>query len=160
MSSLIECLVDPNCHGMHDDNYHNNYEKEVARKVAEEQTDRITRRQERPLDTWHVRSSSGEYTVDAESLGHAYLVFTGSHYDDFVQAITLVDQDELDRVQRAAEVEASAERARARTRVQVHHAAIRGHCDECNATYRQWDEHDALCRSRISGETEDRCNCG
>jgi hypothetical protein len=124
MSSLIECLVDPNCHGMHDDNYHTTYEKEVAFKVAQEQIEQRERHQQRSLDTWHVYASSGEYTVEAESLGHAYLVFTGSHYDDFVQAIVSSEMK------------------------------IEGYTPEFK------NEHSALCRSRISGETEDRCNCG
>lgn len=40
-----------------------------------------------PLDTWMVYASSGEYSVPAESAGHAFLRFTDRHPDDFVHAI-------------------------------------------------------------------------
>ena len=112
MTSLIECLVDPNCHGMHDDNYHFQWEKDAA----------MPGRYDHKLDTWKIIASSGDYSVDAESVGHAYLRFTESHPDDFVQAII------------SSEME------------------LQGYKTEIR-------EHDALCRSRISGETEDRCNC-
>jgi hypothetical protein len=150
VSSLIECLVDPNCHGMHDDNYHFQWEKDAMTEPTP------------AYDSWTVHASSGDHVVEnAADVADAFYQFQLTHPDDFVHGVSVVDQDELDRVQRAAEVEASAERARARTRVQVTHAAIRGHCAACDATYAAVyaSEHDALCRSRISGESEDRCNC-
>jgi hypothetical protein len=139
--SLIECLVDPNCHGMHDDNYHFPYEVEAAMG-----------RYDHKLDTWKIIASSGDYSVDGESVGHAYLRFVESHPDDFVQAI----------ISSEMEIEGyKAEVKREGYPVKVHHAAVRGHCAECDAAYAEAyaDEHSALCRSRISGETEDRCNC-
>jgi hypothetical protein len=38
-------------------------------------------------DTWEIYASSGEYRVEAETAGHAYLRFTARHHDDFVLAI-------------------------------------------------------------------------
>jgi hypothetical protein len=38
-------------------------------------------------DNWTVYASSGEYDIEAESAGHAYLRFTEKHHDDFVGAI-------------------------------------------------------------------------
>lgn len=40
-----------------------------------------------PWDNWTVYASSGEYSVPAESLGHALLRFMERHPDDFVSAI-------------------------------------------------------------------------
>lgn len=42
-----------------------------------------------PWDFWIVHASSGEYSVPAESLGHALLRFMERHPDDFVHAIVL-----------------------------------------------------------------------
>lgn len=101
MSSLIECLSDPEC----------------ADKLRQAQgrytmEDVAVTRYDHKLDTWKVTASSGDHTVDAENAGHAYLRFAESHPDDYVHAIVVV---------------------------------VEG--------------HSALCRSRISGESEDRCNC-
>ncbi len=105
MSSLIECLVDPNCHGMHDDNYHFQYEKDAAVTQYDPSAHDVTggegigmtavaRTAERnrvnandKLDTWKVTASSGDYTIEAETVGHAYLRFVEAHPDDFVHAI-------------------------------------------------------------------------
>lgn len=55
------------------------------------------------MDKWDVYASSGEYLIEAENAGHAYLRFTETHPDDFVGAIVnremqppLVLQDQED----------------------------------------------------------------
>ena len=103
MSSLIECLVDPNCHGMHDDNYHFQWEKDAMTEPT-------------PVyDSWTVHASSGDHVVEnAADVADAFYQFQLTHPDDFVHGVSVVTDDE---------------------------------------------KHSALCRSRISGETEDRCNC-
>lgn len=100
MSSLIECLSDPECA--------DKLRQAQGRYTMED----VVTRYDNKLDTWKVTASSGDHTVQAENLGHAYLRFVESHPDDFVQAIQSV---------------------------------VEG--------------HSALCRSRIGGESEDRCNC-
>ena len=39
------------------------------------------------MDQWDIYASSGEYQIEAESAGHAFLRFTDTHPDDFVGAI-------------------------------------------------------------------------
>lgn len=50
------------------------------------------------MDTWAVQASSGDFTVTAETAGHAFALFTADHPDDFVQAIvcTAVQAEERD----------------------------------------------------------------
>lgn len=86
--SLIECLVDPEC----------------ADKLRQAQgrytmEDVAVTRYDHKLDTWRITASSGDHTVDAENAGHAYLRFTESHPDDFVQAIvsSVLAEAETDR---------------------------------------------------------------
>ena len=74
MSSLIECLANQEC-------------ADKLRIAQGRYTMEDVVRYDHKLDTWNVIASSGDHTVEAENLGHAYLRFTESHPDDFVQAI-------------------------------------------------------------------------
>lgn len=78
MSSLIECLSDPECA--------DKLRQAQGRYTMED----VVTRYDNKLDTWKVTASSGDHTVQAENLGHAYLRFVESHPDDFVQAIQSV----------------------------------------------------------------------
>ena len=39
------------------------------------------------MDQWTVYASSGEYQIEGESAGHAFLNFVATHPDDYVSAI-------------------------------------------------------------------------